>query len=343
MKKDISNKLRKISYCAIFLVILAFILLITSVLITPAGFRYKKYFDMLETRSLISEEKENSIDVLFIGDSLAYSSVSPMEIWKEYGITSYVCATSRQILPISKAYLEQAFETQKPKAVILEANAIYRRPNGGDKLLPRLENLFSVFLYHDRWKTAANSFVPRFLRGSVRDDFKGFVCYRQTEPLLKTDYMKYTDEKEKIDDRNIEFLKEIKELCRENGAQLVLFNAPNAMHWSYKKHNGADELAKNLGVAYFDMNLMTDEISIDWKTDTRDKGDHLNYLGAVKVSKYLGKYLKNTFGFDDRRGDENYADWNEALEKYQFYAQTTLEYLKNEKNRNNGPVREMVA
>ena len=50
-------------------------------------------------------EPEQSIDVLFIGDSVSYCSVIPIQIWRDYGITSYMCGTSLQQLYYSKEFL----------------------------------------------------------------------------------------------------------------------------------------------------------------------------------------------------------------------------------------------
>ena len=78
-------------------------------------------------------------------------------------------------------------------------------------------------------------------------------------------------------------------------------------------------MAKELGVEYIDLNLQSDQVAIDWNTDTRDKGDHLNYNGAMKVTNYVGKYLKETELFEDKRENPDYADWNTQLEAFDQY------------------------
>jgi hypothetical protein len=64
------------------------------------------------------------------------------------------------------------------------------------------------------------------------------------------------------------------------------------------------------------MNQIGDELEIDWETDTRDKGDHLNYSGAEKASAYLGQWLKDEFQLTDHRDDDAYHSWNDSLQRY---------------------------
>ena len=61
----------------------------------------------------------------------------------------------------------------------------------------------------------------------------------------------------------------------------------------------------------------TDEIGIDFQTDTYDAGLHLNLSGAEKLTKYFGKLLSDEFNLADRRDDEQLSKvW---IEKEAFY------------------------
>ena len=84
-------------------------------------------------------------------------------------------------------------------------------------------------------------------------------------------------------------LARIQALCAQNGAELLLLSAPSAANWDYCSHNGTKAVARELGIAYVDMNL--EETAIDWSLDTVDAGDHLNGSGARKASVCLAEYL----------------------------------------------------
>ena len=70
----------------------------------------------------IRKESKNTIDVLVAGDSLSYSSVSPLGLWNQYGITSYVCGQPGQML--SETYKQRVGLAQAilgfPEIIILD-------------------------------------------------------------------------------------------------------------------------------------------------------------------------------------------------------------------------------
>ena len=103
-------------------------------------------------------------------------------------------------------------------------------------------------------------------------------------------------------------------LCRKQGTQLVLYTAPNAATWTQGRHLAMEALARELGISYLDAN--GENLDINWNIDTLDRGEHLNYRGAAKVTAWLGAYLQ-TQGLEDRRDSAAYASWQEDLEVFQ--------------------------
>ncbi len=78
--------------------------------------------------------------------------------------------------------------------------------------------------------------------------------------------------------------------------------------------------AEEHGLKYINFLEHTEEIGLDFSTDTYDAGLHLNLYGAVKLTDYFGAWLIEECDLGDRRGEEDLTQiWDDKLQK--FYQQ----------------------
>ena len=310
---EISKK--NIISCIVFLLGLVCLLALTSVVFRPKDNR--ESYGMEETRANgILGEPEQTLDVVFIGDSISYCSIVPVQMWRDHGLASYVCATSLQKLYYSREFLDKVFDTQSPQIVVLGTSAIFNEFEQIDGFKNRIENKIPIFRYHDRWKKA-NTFLEYDTSLEVNYTYqevaKGYYYTLAAEEIEVGDYTKTTDVVEQIPSNCRKMVKKIKEICDENNAKLLLLSEPNASGaWGPHRHNAIKLLAEEMGLEYLDLNYMQEEVPIEWATESFDTGDHLNYYGAKKVTAYLGKYFSEMGIFKDHRNDERYASWHQA-------------------------------
>ncbi len=274
----------------------------------------------------IMREPENSIDVLVVGDSLSYTSMSPMQAFRDSGMSMYVCGQSGQKMVETHRMIETAFETQSPKVVLIETNAIFRGKGGISDLKEKVEDLGNYYLpilrNHDIWKSV-------FLNKKYKvENYKGFSFRTSVQPYKGGAYMLESTEEEKIPDSSIEYLRQIVELCENNGAKLLLFSSPSPDNYSYERYNSLKRFTTDTKIDYLDLNHYIPEIGINWNQDSLDKGDHLNLSGAEKVTKYMTSYLKVQYDLPDHRNDNNYKEWNTELEQYLEKANKYLDAIR---------------
>ena len=137
-----------------FFVIFVLLLIVMNVFFMPS-YNLKEYGVLDVTTYEILEEKKDTIDVLFVGDSLVYSAVSPMEIWNNYGYTSFDCATPAQLTSTSYEYIKRAIDSQHPNVIFLEANVLFRdaKKRSNERKWDDFANKYLFMLdYHDNWK-----------------------------------------------------------------------------------------------------------------------------------------------------------------------------------------------
>ena len=107
---------------SVLAVLLAFVLLLCLMtrLFTP------KYMTDLVEGSMLSQyyREAGGHDVIFIGDCEVYANFTPMELYRQQGITAYVRGSSQQLIWQSYYILKETLKYETPKAVVYNVNAM---------------------------------------------------------------------------------------------------------------------------------------------------------------------------------------------------------------------------
>ena len=186
----------KIKNKLLFFSIFILLLIGASALFLPKNNTKKAGIDERDKRAygILAEEK-NTIDTIVVGDSLCYTGISPLRMWKEEGISSYVCGQTAQRMTESYYMLKRALKNQKPKLVILETNLLFW-PSDTEKQINQA--LFEcagyylpVFEYHDQWKHLDSTNFDKAEYENKMNN-KGFHMKKDCVPYLGGEYMKET-------------------------------------------------------------------------------------------------------------------------------------------------------
>lgn len=298
-------------------------------------------------------------DAIFIGDCEVYENFSPVTLWEEQGITSYIRGSAQQLIWQSYWLLAETFEYESPSVVVYNVQAMkYSEPQDeaynrmtidGMKLSEYklgairdsmtdgedwISCLVPLARYHSRWQELTDEdFKYWFSRDAVTS--AGYLMRADVRPMTQLPW--YAPEPESgIDAVCWEYLDKIARLCEDNGATLILVKAPSLYpHWYDEWDAEIAEYAADNGIDYYNFIDLSDEIGIDMQTDTYDGGLHLNLYGAVKLTSWFGELLSEKYGLADRSGDPKTAavwtekaEWFHALENAQLAELEEYGYLK---------------
>ncbi len=268
-------------------------------------------------------EADNSIDTLIIGNSDAYSAFSPLEMWHEYGITSYVSGQGNVMMAEAYYVYLEALKNQNPKVVIIETDAIF--PDFSDDevaintISDSIYNMFPLFKYHDRWKYVTFDDILNPPNYTWRSYSKGqYISTKIAAYVPEKNKSKENFDKTEIDPFILFYLDMLVNTVRSNNAEVLFVRTPCDKYYVQGKHDIIQKYADAKNIPFIDMDYDTSLAKIDWKKDTRDRGTHLNVDGAKKVSLYIAKYLIDNYHVPDRSGDpELKKAWEEDYKSYQ--------------------------
>ena len=119
-KKSVLNLVKGIVFLAIAVGIVVFGCLVFQ----PKTSDPKGGLVNANARAFYGEPKD-SLDVVVLGNSNAYSGYSPMYVWGKYGIPTYVAAEGGQNIVETLDILNEILSCQKPKVVVLDVDLLW--------------------------------------------------------------------------------------------------------------------------------------------------------------------------------------------------------------------------
>ena len=312
-----------------------------------------KYVSEVVEGRLIEEyyNDEKDHDVIFIGDCEVYENFSPIVLWKEYGINSYIRGSAQQLIWQSYYLLEDTLRYEKPDVVIFNVLAMqYDKPQKEAYNRMTLEGMrwssskvkainasmtenekfldyvFPILRYHSRWKELGSEDVSYMFRDKTVSH-NGYYMRVDVRPAENVPEGKILADY-RFGENAYDYLDKITGLCKENDIQLVLIKAPSLYPFWYDEwEEQMEEYARENDLLYINFLELTDETGLDFTKDTYDGGLHMNLSGAEKITKYLGEILEEEYDLPDRRGEEELAErW---IQKVNAYEEERERQLKN--------------
>lgn len=281
-------------------------------------------------------------DVLFLGDCEVYENISPITLWEQYGITSYIRGSAQQLIAQSYYLLEDTLRYETPKVVVFNVSAM-QEPHQVNETYNRMtmdgmrwsmaklqaieatkmesehmiEYVFPLLRFHSRWsELEQDDFTYYFNHKPATHN--GYYMRADIRPVeeFPTERRKSNYE---FDPEAWLYLDRIRTLCEEKGIALMLMKAPSLYPtWYDQWDSQIVEYAGQHNIIYENEIQHIDEIGLDFTRDTYDGGLHMNVYGAEKLSAYMGKTLQEQYGLEDHRTEEAYQKvWAKKIQDYE--------------------------
>ncbi len=337
-KKSKGQTIRRVAVILLLLVFTGGVLYMADLLLRP------KYMGEVTEGALTAEyyEAYGDHDVLFIGDCEVYENFSTVQLWREFGINSFIRGGAQQLVWQSYYLLEDALRYETPDVVVFNVLALmYNEPQNeaynrmaldGMRWSPTkwnairasmcedeniVEYLFPILRYHSRWnELTSEDFKYWFHKDTI--SFNGYYLRREIMPAGEMPPARPLADPN-FGSKAMEYLDKMTELCKEKGIHLVLIKSPSLYpHWYDEWDEQMEKYAQEHGLLYINMlPIAQEEIGIDYSLDTYDAGLHMNVTGAEKCASYLGRILVEKYGLTDHRGDAEMAEyWDEVGKRY---------------------------
>lgn len=321
----------------IFLIILISFIKITTYIMKPLN------VDLKNIAGLYGE-KENSLDMVYIGGSASFVYWEPLRAFEKEGIASYDYGSNTIQVELYKTMIKEVLKTQQPKLIVIDARAFQYREedhkptevnyraaltgmpmslnkiefisNNVKKYLGQdeLSYYFDIIKYHrDISKEEINEQIAMAFN-QYKNPYKGFHFISKVYKI-ESEYVK-TEKRTPVAAETEVILKDLLEYIKTTNCNYLFVVSPYRERESEKELlNYVSDIVNQYGYAFIDANDYNDQIQIDFDRDLYNDA-HVNIFGADKYTDFLMNYIKANYDLPNRKEDEDYQSWNELLQNW---------------------------
>lgn len=318
----------------------------------------------------IYEEREDSLDAVYLSSSNCYAFWNPVIAWERSGIAVFPFVCSSQPLIAAEYLVREARKTQPDALYIINTNTLGDDLVAGKDAPPdnlaqgeetgsnftdvvmhrvldylpfsfnklnlthylcdaaelsfseRLEYYFPIIRYHDKWESLTELNFDRELN-TVKGADTRYWYFSHIYDVTDAYYV--PEESLPISELMTDSLTSLCDYLEEEAVNVLFVTVPRA-----EKNEGEPEristvndMLRERGFEVLDLRDKKDEIGLDTTVDYYNV-NHTNIHGSMKFTYYLSDYLIENYGFEDKRGDDDYAEWDQAVTDYDVYLKNRI-------------------
>ena len=287
------------------------------------------------------QQPQDTVDVLVLGTSQAYSGVNTAALWRDYGLAAYDLCGAEMPYWAVYYYLEEALKTQHPRLILLDAKpAIYAQPYskkgrvimstyGIRSIVTRTASIiasthpdntasFAIGFpqVHGRYNeiTTDDFRIPPD-NGGRGSDWKGYMEMDAVDVFYPPTIVR-PEEQKPLQEKQQYYFEKILKVARERGISLVLIGFPNPDYaYDHPYYNTVKNIAAEYGFPFWNYNLPGELNGLDYETHFAD-WQHLNTEGSLLFTSQLGERIRHEFEVPDRRGQEQWNSWQSDADRW---------------------------
>lgn len=309
--------------------------------------------------------EENTLDAIYLGSSAVDQYWVSPRAWDKFNITVYPFSVSSIPCVFIKPMMEESLKTQDVKLFIIDirtfirgadeiSTGIMRRvidnmkwsstklqamrdgfqyASYGDNNIDEKDLSWYIPLlkYHSRWNDDLQfsnlyTFFPTTdYGGYAAHQSKVFTIVPQKLPNLSQNL-------QSLDKENQIQLENLLSYCDTLDCEVLFVDSPYSMNQEQReKTNTVCKIIKDSGYQLLEFNSQSlyNAIDLSFSKDFFDS-KHVNYLGAVKYTDYLSKYLVQEYELDQYANSTDRSFWEDAHKKLSDLAKKSMSGLFSE-------------